>query len=244
MRSKSQRTLIRGSAIVSLFFLLSACSTRQPSPSATLPPVPAASAQPEAKPSTIMVPATTASRDPFPKAEDKAISAANLARNASTVEDWDLVSSKLQQAIALMKTVPASSPKYAIAQKNLATYQQQLKMAQQRHRTIATASTPKASAPQEGKPSLAVATAGAPALSGGGSLTGANFSRIELGMSPDEVRSLLGLPTREEGTPPTFSWVWDSADKKTMVSIEFYNNKVSGKTCVTSSSTMKCVSKA
>lgn len=243
MRPKAQRTLIHGSAIVSLFFLVSACSTQQPSPSATLTPVPAASAQPEAKPSTAVVPAPTASSDPFPKAEDKAISAANLARNASTVEDWDLVRSKLQQAIALMKTVPATSPKYAIAQKNLAAYQQQLKLAQQRRRTIATANVPKANVSQK-TPSSNVATASVPALSGGGSLTGANYSRVEFGMSPDEVRSLLGAPTREEGNPPTFSWVWESADKKTMVSIGFYKNKVSGKTCVTSSSTMKCVSKA
>jgi hypothetical protein len=185
----------------------------------------------------------TANADPFPKADDKAISAANLARNASTVEDWALVSSKLQQAIALMKTVPASSPKRAIAQKKLALYQQQLKTAQQQGKTLATSSTAvKASALQLRQPA-AVMTTAAPALAGVGSLTSANYSRIEFGMSPDDVRSLLGTPTREQGQAPTFSLVWESADKKTTVSIGFYENRVAGKTCVTSSSTMTCVSK-
>lgn len=228
-------------AIVSVFFLLSACSARQSSPTAALTPVPAATVQPEVTPKTPVAIAATTS-DPFPKAEDKAISAANLARNASTVEDWDLVSSKLRQAIALMKTVPAKNPKYTIAQKKLAAYQQQLKLAQQRSRTIATAPIVTAIVPQKRK-AAQIATAGAPALSGMGSLTSANYSRVEFGMSPDEVRSLLGAPTREEGQPPNFSWVWESADQKTTVNIGFSQNKVAGKMCVTSSATMKCVSK-
>jgi len=243
MVTSAKMNLIRCRAIVGLLFLLSACTT-SPSPTATLTPAPIASAQPQPKPTVASTSAVTANADPFPKADDKAISAANLARNASTVEDWALVSSKLQQAIALMKTVPASSPKRAIAQKKLALYQQQLKTAQQQGKKLATNHTAvKASASQQSQPATAVITTAASALTGVGSLNSANYSRIEFGMSPDEVRSLLGVPTREQGQAPTFSLVWESADKKTRVGISFYKNKVAGKSCVTSSSTMTCVSK-
>ncbi|HEY9655086.1 MAG TPA: hypothetical protein V6C50_06310 [Crinalium sp.] len=235
--------LVRCHAIVGLLFLLPACTT-SPSPTVTLTPAPIASAQPKLKPTVVSAPAMTANADPFPKADDKAISAANLARNASTVEDWALVSSKLQQAIALMKTVPASSPKRAIAQKKLALYQQQLQAAQQQGKTLATKSTAeKASASPQSQPAAAVITTAAPALTGIGSLNSENYSRIEFGMSPDAVRSLLGTPTREQGQAPTFSLIWESADKKTRVGISFYKNRVAGKSCVTSSATMTCVSK-
>ncbi|HEY9883340.1 MAG TPA: hypothetical protein V6C98_06980 [Thermosynechococcaceae cyanobacterium] len=243
MVTSAKMNLIRCRAIVGLLFLLPACTT-SPSPTATLTPAPVASAQLQPTLTVASVPAVVANADPFPKADDKAISAANLARNASTVEDWALVSSKLQQAIALMKTVPASSPKRAIAQKKLALYQQQLKTAQQQGKTLATNSTAvTASMSQPRQPAATVMTTAAPALAGVGSLTSANYSRIEFGMSPDDVRSLLGTPTREQGQAPTFSLVWESADKKTTVSIGFYENRVAGKTCVTSSSTMTCVSK-
>ncbi|MBD2075079.1 hypothetical protein H6F86_14470 [Phormidium sp. FACHB-592] len=243
MVTSTKMNLVRCPAIVGLLFLLSACNT-SPSPTATLTPAPVASAQPQPKPSVASTPVVTANADPFPKADDKAISAANLARNASTVEDWALVSGKLQQAIALMKTVPAGSPKRAIAQKKLALYQQQLKTAQQQGKKLATNNTAeKARASQQSQPAAAVVTTAAPVITGIGSLNSENYSRIEFGMSPDEVRSLLGTPTREQGQAPTFSLTWESADKKTTVGISFYKNRVAGKSCVTSSSTMKCVTK-
>ncbi len=199
MVTSAKMNLVRGRAIVGLLFLLPACTTSR-SPTATLTPAPIASAQLQPEPTVVSAPAVVANADPFPKADDNAISAANLARHAATVEDWALVSSKLQQSIALMKTVPAGSPKRAIAQKKLALYQQQLKTAQQQGKNLATNNTAvKASVSQPSQPATAVITTAAPALTGSGSLSSENYHRIEFGMSPDAVRSLLGTPTREEG---------------------------------------------
>ncbi len=69
--------------------------------------------------------------DPFAKGVDKAASATSLAQSAQTAEDWKLVLTQWQRAIAFMQAVPPSSPNHAAAQKLLASYQQNLARAQQ-----------------------------------------------------------------------------------------------------------------
>ncbi len=64
--------------------------------------------------------------DPFRLAVNKAMSAANLTQSAKSKQDWNLVANQWQEAIALMKTIPASSPNYAVAQKKVGEYQKNL----------------------------------------------------------------------------------------------------------------------
>lgn len=234
MLTSASSRLIRCTAITSLIFLTAACSSPQSTPTAVTPsPV---AATPEPQPS-IAVAATIAPKvDPFASAEDKAISAANLAQNASTIEDWALVKSKLQQAIALMKTVPANSPKRTIAQKRQAVYQKQLKVAQQKSQKLAKDNTSIQPAAKSEPAGSAVGVA-APIIANKG-VTLENYERIAFGMSPDEVRSLLGTPTREEGKAPNLSWHWESPEKRTTFNIRFRNSKVVGKSFVTSNSAM------
>lgn len=69
--------------------------------------------------------------DTYQQALVKAESAASITQSATSVEDWQIVSRKWQQAIDLVKVVPASSPNYKNAQAKLAEYQQQFNYAQQ-----------------------------------------------------------------------------------------------------------------
>ncbi|UBF28157.1 type IV pilin-like G/H family protein [Kovacikia minuta CCNUW1] len=99
------------------------------SPTATSPqPSPIVPSSPgTASPS----PQPTIPGDPFQKGIDKATSAKVLAQDGQTPEDWNLVITQWQRAIAFMKTVPRSSRTYASAQKLLPTYQAELARAQQ-----------------------------------------------------------------------------------------------------------------
>ncbi len=67
----------------------------------------------------------------FELALDKAYSAAILSQSAQSPDDWRLVVSQWNEAIALMKAVPADSPQKLIAQTRIAEYQQQITNAQQ-----------------------------------------------------------------------------------------------------------------
>ncbi|XHX76506.1 MAG: type IV pilin-like G/H family protein [Stenomitos frigidus ULC029] len=71
-------------------------------------------------------PQPTAIVDPFAKGVDKAASASQLAQSAQTTDDWRLVLSQWQRAIAFMQAVPASDPNHAAAQKLLVPYRQAL----------------------------------------------------------------------------------------------------------------------
>ena len=69
--------------------------------------------------------------DIFQDALDSAISATTIAQSAVAKDDWELVSSKLQNSINLLKKVPASSPNYAEAQVKIQEYGTNLNSAQQ-----------------------------------------------------------------------------------------------------------------
>ena len=67
----------------------------------------------------------------FELALDKADSASSISQSAQSPDDWRLVVSQWQEAIALMKAVPANSPQKVIAQTKIAEYQQNITHAQQ-----------------------------------------------------------------------------------------------------------------
>ncbi|MBN3876944.1 MULTISPECIES: hypothetical protein [unclassified Nostoc] len=61
--------------------------------------------------------------DTFGEAVRKAINAANLTQSAKSPDEWKTVVSQWEAAIALMKTVPSSSPNYVVAQQKIKEYQ-------------------------------------------------------------------------------------------------------------------------
>jgi len=84
-------------------------------PEPSQPPAPASSppSQPEA---------TAPQADPFPNAIARAEQAQNLSQSAQSQDDWRLVLNRWRQAIALMETVPSSSPNYGQVAAKLADY--------------------------------------------------------------------------------------------------------------------------
>jgi clan AA aspartic protease (TIGR02281 family) len=104
----------------------------QPEPVASLTPStpddPADDPEPVATP--ISQPPLSA-KDTYERGLDAAYSAASLGQSAQSPEDWQLVMSRWQEAIKLLKGVPSSSPYHAIAQSKIAEYQSNLGIAQQ-----------------------------------------------------------------------------------------------------------------
>lgn len=68
--------------------------------------------------------------DAFQVAVERAASASRIGQSAQSRDDWRLVANRWQQAIALMKAIPASSSNRPQAQQKLAQYQQNLAYAQ------------------------------------------------------------------------------------------------------------------
>lgn len=85
------------------------------SPTAANPVQPALTAQPAIPKS-----------DSYKLALAKADSAGNIAVSAQSQDDWNLVASRWQQAIQLMRSVPSGSPYRSLAQSRLTAYQRQL----------------------------------------------------------------------------------------------------------------------
>lgn len=74
----------------------------------------------------------------FDLALDKATAAHSISQSAQSAEDWNLVISKWQEALALMKAIPANSHARAIARKKIAEYQQNISYAEQQVRINST----------------------------------------------------------------------------------------------------------
>ncbi len=104
----------------------------QPEPVASLSPSTAdePADDPEPVPTPISQPPLSA-KDTYERGLDAAYSAASLGQSAQSPEDWQLVMSRWQEAIKLLKGVPSSSPYHAIAQPKIAEYQRNLGIAQQ-----------------------------------------------------------------------------------------------------------------
>jgi hypothetical protein len=96
-------------------------------------PVPVASQAPLVTPTPInsASPANSSPQpDSFREAVNKATSAATITQSAKSKDDWNLVASQWQEAIALMKAVPSSHPYYTVAQQKSIDYQRNLDYAQ------------------------------------------------------------------------------------------------------------------
>jgi predicted aspartyl protease len=65
----------------------------------------------------------------FDQALDKASGALTISQSAQSPDDWQLVTSQFQDAIALMKKVQNQSPYFAIAQTKITEYQRQIEYA-------------------------------------------------------------------------------------------------------------------
>ena len=115
--------------IIVLIGVISGCNTSvEPlNLPAAAPPAPAVS------PTAIAVaaPLTPAAPDPYQQSLRRAMSAATLAQAAGSQDDWRLVVSRWQQAIDLMKSIPAGNPRHAQAQSKVTEYQRNLAYAQQ-----------------------------------------------------------------------------------------------------------------
>ncbi len=73
----------------------------------------------------------------YEQALDKASSAFSISQSAQSADDWQLVASQWQEAIALMQTLPQNSPYNTIAKTKAVEYRQHLIYAQQQaNRTI------------------------------------------------------------------------------------------------------------
>ncbi|MEH2356397.1 hypothetical protein [Nostoc sp.] len=95
-------------------------STQIPSKPVLVTPSPVASESP-----TVLL-----QTDTFREAVSKAINAANLTQSAKSPDEWKTVVSQWQAAIALMKTVPSSSPNYVVAQQKIKEYHKNINYAE------------------------------------------------------------------------------------------------------------------
>ncbi|HHP7243874.1 MAG TPA: hypothetical protein ACFE0H_04225 [Elainellaceae cyanobacterium] len=128
-------TILSGTAIMGLVGCRDSDSQSlvTPSPVVTPSPAPSPSPAPEVE-------------RPFQDGLDMGLSAANAAQIAASQDDWNLVTSRWQRAIALLESVPQSNPNYATAQEKLVEYQRNLAIAQQRAQQ----------APVEGRPTSVI----------------------------------------------------------------------------------------
>lgn len=115
------------------------------SPASKLPDA-EASAKGDAKTIKAKVPVTPGKGapkvDPYQRAVERASSAYTLGKSAQSRDDWRLVVSRWQQAIELIKTVPASNPHHVQARQKLSQYQRNLTFAQQQSNRSTAAAHP------------------------------------------------------------------------------------------------------
>ncbi|AFY31586.1 TIGR02281 family clan AA aspartic protease [Calothrix sp. PCC 7507] len=118
----------------------------QPTPIGNLPTEPLVEAattplsSPEPRPLSDIEP------NSFELALDKAASALSISQSAQSPDDWSLVVSQFQDAIALMRKVQQQSPNFAVAQIKISEYQSQIKYALQkatRNSQLSTQTEPK-----------------------------------------------------------------------------------------------------
>jgi hypothetical protein len=110
--------------------------TEPPAAEPTAPPASPTSANPA------ITPVANSPTNALKLALERGSAAVTLSQAAQSVDDWSLVASKWQQAIDLLKGVPASSPDYAAARQKLAEYQSYLAVAQQRAKQPIIAAAP------------------------------------------------------------------------------------------------------
>ncbi|MBO1348251.1 MAG: retroviral-like aspartic protease family protein [Hormoscilla sp. GUM202] len=92
---------------------------------------------------SVQPPSTKAQPDYYQRARLKADSAVSIGQSAQSPDDWQLVASRWQQAIALLQAIPPDSPQRTHALTKIAEYQGHLAQAQEQ----AQSNHPAASAP-------------------------------------------------------------------------------------------------
>ena len=159
-------------------------ATASPSPAAASTSAPPPSSQAAAK---LQV---TPQADPYQQGLNRAASAFSIGQSAQSTEDWQLVASQWQEAVDLMKTVPADSPNRPQATAKVSEYQRNLAVAKQ-HITKSGASSK--------EPTTATATVPRPAplapTFGRGTVTQTAPSGTVF--STPILRRLAGTPTVE-----------------------------------------------
>ncbi|PSB16559.1 hypothetical protein C7B65_21330 [Phormidesmis priestleyi ULC007] len=92
--------------------------------------------EPKASAAVVSKPAAKSAKvsqsENYQLAIDKAQSAKSMSQSVQSAEDWKLVASRWQQAIALLKQVPKADPNKKLANQKLAEYQRSLASAQNR----------------------------------------------------------------------------------------------------------------
>ena len=92
-------------------------------PPAVEPAAAPAMPKPQAVPPSELAPSS------FELGLDKAAGAVSISQSAQSPDDWNLVASQFQEAIALMKKVRRQSPDFALAQAKISEYQRKYKYA-------------------------------------------------------------------------------------------------------------------
>ena len=100
------------------------------SPLQPLAPASPTSGAPDSQPKSQST--STSTVDPYELALDQAASAFNISESAQSQEDWKLVASRWQAAVALMKAVPTSSPYKKLTKTKIPEYQRNLVYATRR----------------------------------------------------------------------------------------------------------------
>jgi predicted aspartyl protease len=139
----SRATLIL--ALCALAVLSVACSedqrntttggSEQPAPVGDLASVQPGTAEPTTPTATPKAqPLEPSENEPsvFELALDKAVSAWSISQSAQSPDDWNLVASQYQDAIALMQKVRRKTPEFTFAQSKITEYRQQIKSAKQK----------------------------------------------------------------------------------------------------------------
>lgn len=114
--------------------------SRSPVVSPASSPASSPAPSPQSSPSPAVPVASAPAVDPFQLALDRADSARSISQAALSPDDWTLAANRWQQAIALLKRVPAASPNKKQADSKLAEFQQSLNQAKQKVTQIGTKS--------------------------------------------------------------------------------------------------------
>lgn len=108
-------------------------SSKEPTVPVATAPTPSPATRPPVKPiATPINQPTINPKDAYERAMDAAYSAETMAESAQSAGDWQLVITRWQEAIGLLKRVPSSSSYHAIAQPKITQYQRNLGVAQQK----------------------------------------------------------------------------------------------------------------
>lgn len=179
------------------------------SPPEVIPPTP-----------TAQQPQLSVAIDPYELAMDKAASATSISGSATSADDWKLAMQQLQEAIALMKTVPSTSRYKASAKTKIAQYQRQLSTAK---RQVARAGS--GSAPPEATIVYVPGASQADSTSQTGSRSGVSRGSLSTSSVPGSVYRAR-IKRREGGIPvievvfngnQTFDMIVDTGASGTLI---------------------------